>query len=270
MKFKPLKLFALIFFLFPIFIFPKDLNEKNKNEQEEPSLSINEPMYFILGKNKGDIKARLQFSFKYKLFDSDGVVVKRFPFFSKFHFGYTQNSLWNISGSSSPFEDSSYRPSLFWEFKNNSKDLSPFYLRAGYEHESNGQSGYISRSIDTIFSLLLWEMDIKENILIFGIKPYFYIFKGRYTKDIEDYRGYSDFLIRYGNEDKWILLFLYRRGTENKNTFQFDLSYPIRKRIFSRAGGYFYIQVFYGYGETLIKYDKKEGPNLRAGFAIVR
>ncbi len=145
----------------------------------------------------------------------------------------------------------------------------PIYFRIGYEHESNGQSENISRSIDTIFSLLLWKRDIKENTLIFGIKPYIYIFKGSHNEDIQNYRGFNDFLIRYGNEDKGILSFLYRRGTK-KNTFQIDLSYPIRKKIFSRAGGYFYIQVFYGYGETLIKYDKKEGSNIRFGFAIVR
>lgn len=269
MKLISLKLLILIFF-FPLFIYSEDLREKEINEQEEPSLTINEPMYFILGKNKDSIKARLQFSFKYKLFDADGIVLKKFPFFSKFHFAYTQNSLWDLSASSSPFEDSSYRPSFFWEFKNNPKDFLPIYLRVGYEHESNGQSVNISRSIDTIFCLLLWKRDIKENALIFGIKPYFYIFKGNHNEDIQNYRGFNDFLIRYGNEDKWILSFLYRRGTENKSTFQIDLSYPVRKKIFSRAGGYFYIQVFYGYGETLIKYDKKEGPNIRAVFSIVR
>ncbi len=84
MKFISSKLLILIF-LFPLFIYSEDLKEKDINE-EEPDLTINEPMYFIIGKNKDSIKARLQFSFKYKLFDPDGVVVKKFPFFFKISF----------------------------------------------------------------------------------------------------------------------------------------------------------------------------------------
>ncbi|MEJ5167101.1 MAG: phospholipase A, partial [Thermoanaerobaculia bacterium] len=165
---------------------------------------------------------------------------------------------------------SSYRPSLFWEFKKPKEIRKPFYLRAGYEHESNGQAGSTSRSIDTLFFLPVWEVQFKERSMIIGPKIYFYISKGNHNKDIEEFRGFSDLILRYGNEENWIINFLLRHSLKGKYAFQLDFSYPIRNKIFSRAGGYLYFQGFYGYGETLLTYNKKEGFNFRFGFAIVR
>ena len=47
-------------------------------------------------------------------------------------------------------------------------------------------------------------------------------------------------------------------------------SYPIRKLFLARAGGYFYLQAFHGYGESLLRYNKNQDLAVRAGFAIVR
>lgn len=104
-------------------------------------------MYFLISK-KNDIKARLQFSFKYRIFDEEGLYVRNFPFLKKFHLVILK-PLWDISASSSPFEDS------------------------------------------------------------------------------------------------------------------------FKKKIFSRTKGYFQIQLFYGYGETFLNYNKKEEINIRFGYAIV-
>lgn len=227
-------------------------------------------MYFVVGKNEGDMKARFQFSFKYRIFDEDGKLVKKSPWLKNLHFAYTQLSLWNLSASSSPFEDSNYRPSIFWEYKTPPRAKKPSYLRIGYEHESNGQAGSISRSCDMIFAFPVWVINMGDKNLVLGTKIYSYISKGRYNRDIDDYRSLFDFLIRYGNEDGWIANLFWRYGKEKPDTFQLDLSYPIRKKIFSRAGGYFYLQLFYGYGETMLTYNKKEGINFRLGFAIVR
>lgn len=195
----------------------------------------------------------MQFSFKYRVFDEKGIVIKKFPQLKNFYFGYTQTSLWNISATSSPFEDSSYRPGFFWEFKNlNKKKL--IYLRSGYEHESNGQAGKTSRSIDTLFFLPLMEFSFNERNLIFGPKIYFYISKGNHNEDIEDFRGFFDLILRYGKEESWIVNILLRHSFKGKYTIQLDFSYPIRSKIFSRAGGYLYLQTFYGYGETLLTY----------------
>ncbi len=239
-------------------------------DADQTALSINEPMYFVVGRDGGDSKARFQFSFKYRMFDSDGVVVQHAPWMEKLHFGYTQTSLWNLSGDSKPFEDSSYRPSFFWEFQKNRGGTLPDFLRAGYEHESNGKGGEDSRSIDTLFIFPAWDISIGEGNLFVGAKLYAYLDQGEENSDIEDYRGYGDLILRYGQEDGWLGAVLWRYGMENRNTVQFDLSYPIRKPFLARAGGYFYLQAFHGYGESLLSYNQNQELAVRIGLAIVR
>ena len=243
---------------------------KPYESENEPILSINEPIYFVVGKDDGETIARFQFSFKYLMFDPDSVVVKKIGLLKNFNFAYTQTSLWNLSADSKPFEDTNYRPSFFWEFRKTQGGLSPAFLRTGYEHESNGQGGEDSRSIDTLFFFPAWATLVKGHQLIVGTKLYSYLDQERNNRDIEDYRGFADLLLRYGNEDGWLVSMLYRYGMENKNTIQLDLSYPIRKKFLARAGGYFYLQAFHGYGESLLTYDQKQDLQLRLGFAIVR
>jgi hypothetical protein len=58
----------------------------------EPALSVNEPMYFVIG-GSGGATARFQFSFKYRLFDPDSLPVSWLPPLAGLHFGYTQTSI---------------------------------------------------------------------------------------------------------------------------------------------------------------------------------
>ena len=237
---------------------------------EQPALSINEPMYFVVGRDSGETIGRFQFSFKYRIFDADGSVVQHAPWMENLHFSYTQTSLWNLSADSKPFEDSSYRPSFFWEFRKQRTGARPDFLRAGYEHESNGQGGEDSRSIDTLFIFPAWEISLREWNLFVGSKLYAYLDQDKENSDIEDYRGYGDLILRYGQEDGWLGAVLWRYGLEKRNSVQLDLSYPIRKPFLARAGGYFYLQAFHGYGESLLSYNQNQELAVRVGFAIVR
>ncbi len=244
----------------------------SRNNGDEPALYINEPMYFVVGRHGGDTKARFQVSFKYRLFEKDGIVVDKLPWLENLHFAYTQTSMWNLSSNSTAFEDTSYRPSFFWEFQNINIKVKnmPNFLRIGYEHESNGQGGDKSRGINTLFIFPAWIIQAGGRDLAVGTKLYVYISRDSENADIEKYRGYADLIVRYGREDSWFIAAMWRYGIDNKNTIQLDFSYPIRKKIFARTGGYLYIQSFYGYGETLLTYNQKQDINVRFGFAVVR
>lgn len=242
----------------------------------EDALSLNEPIYLVFG-GSGDIKGRFQYSFKYRVFDEESDVVHAAPWLKGFHFAYTQTSLWNISADSLPFEDSSYRPSFFWDFE--VRDLSsaipendywPDLIRTGYEHESNGRDDPESRSIDTFIFWPFWSSEQHTRSLTIAPKFYGYFSKGEFNEDIADYRGYMDLLIRYGSEDDWLVSTTIRRAGENRNMVQLDVSFPVRKNIFYRSGGYIYVQLFHGYGESLITYNEKQSLQFRIGFAIVR
>ena len=237
--------------------------------ENEPALSAYVPIYVVAGLRNGQ-SARFQFSFKYRLFDSESTPVQWFPALGKFHFGYTQTSLWDLSASSKPFYDTSYRPTLFWQSKLDESATGPAYLRIGYEHESNGKDDTNSRSVDIIYVQPAWRKDFPAgNSLFFG--PRFYGYLDREDNpDIARYRGHVDWLFRFGDERGWLLSSQIRTGTAGYGSAQFDLSVPLRKPLFSRTGGFLHFQLISGYGESLLDYNQKCLTQLRIGFSIVR
>ncbi len=90
--------------------------------EDEPALSVNEPMYFIVGKNsEHGTDSRFQLSFKYRPFDPEGSIAGFVPLLSNLYFAYTQSTLWDIGEKSGPFRDTSYRPSLFYRWVGSDK-----------------------------------------------------------------------------------------------------------------------------------------------------
>jgi outer membrane phospholipase A len=237
---------------------------------DEPGLSINEPMYFVLGGDGEDLTARFQLSFKYRLLDPDSLPVEWYPPLAGLHFGYTQTSVWDLDSDSAPFHDTSYRPSLFWQGAFSGRGMTPALLRAGLEHESNGKDGDQSRSINTLFVQPAWYTEFADGrSLIFAPRFYGYLDKDD-NPDIQRYRGYADWIFRYGHENGWLLTALLRQGTGNHGSAQLDLTYPLRRPLFARTGGFLHFQLFKGYGESLLDYDVEQDLQARVGISIVR
>lgn len=238
---------------------------------DEPALSAHEPTYFVVGDSSDrGADARFQLSFKYRVFDPEGIFGKFSPLFSNLYFTYTQNSLWDLGEDSSPFRDTSYRPGLFYELAGSDKFFLPDEWRVGAEHESNGRSNLESRAIDTAYVTPSWHTDLPNGKRFsFMPKIYHYIDKDE-NDDIQRYRGFVDWVARYGREDGLIVNGLYRQGTGGYATGQLDVSYPISERIFARTGSFVHLQLFSGYGETLIDYDRDRDTQIRLGISIAR
>lgn len=239
--------------------------------EDEPPLTVNEPMYFIVGSNsERDVDSRFQLSFKYRPFDPGARVAQYFPALSNLYFGYTQTSLWDIGADSSPFKDTSYRPSLYYKWLGSGHDIRPAEWRLGLEHESNGRDGVDSRSINIAFVRPTWHVDLANGRrLTLSPKLYHYLEKSD-NSDIHRYRGYVDWQARYGREDGTILTALYRQGSGGYSSGQLDLSYPISDKLFGRTGTFIHLQLFDGYGETLIDYDRYKDFQLRLGLSLAR
>ncbi|HUW26478.1 MAG TPA: phospholipase A [Gallionella sp.] len=249
--------------------FPETVGRIDPIPEDEPALSAHEPVYFIVGTRNG-LNARYQLSFKYRLFDQESTPVQWWPVLGQLHLGYTQTAVWDLEVNSKPFHDTSYRPSLFWQKRLDAGESMPRYLRAGYEHESNGRDGANSRSINLAYLQPAWRADFGDGkSLIFAPRFYSYLDKIE-NPDIARYRGYADWLLRYGDENEWVLSSRVRVGTAGYSSTQLDLSVPFRKPLFARTGGFVYLQLFNGYGETLLDYNQRHPAQLRIGFAIVR
>ena len=237
-------------------------------EEREPPLSENDPMYFIVG-TRGGTSARFQLSFKYRLFDASAGFGQDQPWLSGLYFGYTQNSLWDLSTESKAFRDTSYRPSIFWKWERAGQKSFFDGARMGLEHESNGGSGDTSRSINIGFVRPEWEWRLADGASFeFTPKIYNYLDKDENT-DIAHFRGYVDWRARFDSGANWIATSVLRYGTADKGSILIDVSRRIRDVKFGPVGGYLHMQFFAGYGESILDYNVKNKSQLRIGFAIV-
>ena len=236
--------------------------------QQEPPLSQNEPMYVVVGA-RDDWSARFQLSFKYRLFDYDTGLGREAPWLAGLYFGYTQNSLWDLSGESKPFRDTNYRPSLFWRWLRTDQRTWIDGVRIGVEHESNGGEGVSSRSLNIVFIQPEWRWKT-ASLGNYELAPrYFYYFDKGENDDIDRYRGYVDWKLRWDSGDNWIFSVLARMGAAQKGSLQLDLARRARDLKIGPVSGYFYAQYFNGYGESLLDYNVRRPSQLRIGFAIV-
>ncbi len=239
--------------------------------EEDPTITANEPLYFLIGSNdERNFDARFQLSFKYRPFDPEARVATFIPYASNIYFAYTQTSIWDLGGDSSPFRDTSYRPSLYYNWSESGNGFNPNNWKFGVEHESNGRDGDESRSLNIAFVQPHWNIDFSGGKrFTFMPRLYSYIEKSD-NRDMHYYRGYVDWLARYGREDAAILTGMYRQGTGGYAMGQLDLSYPISDKIFGRTGTFLHLQLLGGYGETLIDYNRRSDAQLRIGISLAR
>ncbi|KIG10539.1 phospholipase A [Caballeronia concitans] len=230
-----------------------------------------EPIYFADGKN-GDNLAKFQFSFKYRLHLPDDPRSR--GFLDNLYFAYTQTSIWNLSAPSAPFRDTSYQPQLFY-YVQDTGWKSPLFTRmgvtAGIGHESNGKSGDESRAINIAFVRPTWDFgDLASDHLTLSPKFYYYLSKSG-NEDIADYRGYVDFLVKYGSPDGWQLATTLRKGTKHwYGSVDSNLTYPLAKLFGSAWGGYVFVSYFNGYGEDILDYNQRHHWIARIGYSIAR
>jgi outer membrane phospholipase A len=232
------------------------------------ALSPYEPIYFALG-TRGGTNARFQISLKFRVFNPE---TKRIPLLEKLYLAYSQTSLWDLESTSRPFLDSSYRPSVFllddnlsqWPFVR-----SRLGLQGGLEHESNGRDAPESRSINIAYvrpalTFPLWS----DYQLTLAPKIYAYLEKAE-NPDIDEYRGHSDFLIRFGKEAGFMLDTTFRNGSAGGSVLM-DLSYPLGTPALGNLGGFLHFQYFNGYGESLVDYNVKQRSQFRIGLMVTR
>lgn len=230
-----------------------------------------EAIYFVYGGVAP--AAKFQLSFKYRLhrlgFEEDDQTVRALQF------GYTQRSLWDLNGNSSPFYDTSYMPSLFFESfapppEKTDARLTWLGYQTGFQHESNGGAEADSRSLNTLFyrrGLMLGRAEHWH--LIFSPKFMVYVGGLSDNPDLDDYRGYAEWMVAIGNGNGPTLTYTGRSGKSFGHfSAQFDLTIPVRSQLLDFET-YLMLQYFNGYGESLRSYDR-HSETLRVGISLVR
>lgn len=242
---------------------PSHMHTEETNAMQQFSKYIRpyEPIYFLVGPESPAVK--FQFSLKVVPFDQ--------PLDARIQptVGYSQTSFWDIFGRSSPFFDTSYKPSAFIYLPDVFRTTNWWHLdlQGGYQHESNGRGGSSSRSMNTVYfqptlyfgSPTNWHVELKP-------RAWFYILDLSDNPDIADYRGYANVELKGGWEKFQLGAKLQIGNTGQHAGVQVDLSGPIL-----RGYGFmpfFHIQYWNGYGETFLEY-KKYTQSIRFGLGLV-
>lgn len=257
--------FRLFHLLFAIFSLPlagvAQTNAFDPVEYFKRHISPYEPIYFIAGDK--DPNAKFQFGFKYQIADTD------YKLFNGFHFAYTQTSLWDLSGPSSPFFDSSYKPELLYSYDNliggGPTNWYRLDLQIGAQHESNGKSGVDSRSLNLAYFRPTFTLGYPDQ-LHFTLQPRVWGYLGDLSDnpDIDEYRGYFDLRAMLTWRDFQLSVFG-RMGHEGNNySAQIDFTYHLYK-----TAVYLDVQYFTGYGESLLRYNQRSDI-WRVGIALYR
>ncbi|MDP2643579.1 MAG: phospholipase A [Desulfobacterales bacterium] len=236
------------------------------------NISGYEPMYFLVGTDPK--KSRFQLSLKYRLFDSKGPLIARHPWLRQIHFAYTQTSFWDLRSASLPFEDTSYKPEIFFRTSNLNTGfgrIKGFYLQTGFQHESNGRGGENSRSTNTLYAkplFIFYDEDTKFGLQI-APKVWAYVANEEEgNADLADYRGYFDLELKAGKADSLVLGSNLRWGAQG-GSIQVDLTYPLRQQLSGNIDLYLQAQYVNSLAESLIDY-KLRSQAFRLGFSIVR
>ena len=237
-------------------------------------LSPDEPLYFVLGWRDGT-NAKFQLSFKYRFVNPEGQLTDDVPFFGHVYFGYTQTSLWDLDSDSKPFFDTSYRPSLFYREESLHEwddGRGWWWGQIGIEHESNGQGGEDSRSLNIVYVQPVLELDRALGTAHLTVAPRVWAYLGSLddNPDLPDYRGYGELRLAVTGRSEWQVAAIARIGTSGKGSVQADFTYPLDRLFLRTFDAFFHVQVFNGWGESLRTYDQRLPWQIRIGVAAIR
>lgn len=235
-----------------------------------------EPIYFLAGTEQPNVK--FQFSLRYQLFNDDGPLAKAVPALRGVNLAYSQTSFWDLKEDSHPFFDNSYRPelNLFYSDIVDPKRLKFFSqigLITGVQHESNGEDGDESRTMNFLYIRPIFTVGRRTDEGWFlTLAPRFQAYFGdtESNPDIDEYRGFFELRTIMGQAGGFQAAFTGRLGSGWKNgSIQMDLTYPLRKLFAGNIDFYLDLQVFNGFGESLREYNESD-TTVRLGVALVR
>jgi phospholipase A1 len=199
-----------------------------------------------------DIESQFQVSLKVPL--AVGLLDDRMDLYG----AYTNRSFWQVYNDeySEPFRETNHEPELWAQFSNDWTFLgiTNSVNTVGYVHQSNGQSGLLSRSWDRLFATVVFE----RAHWALAFKPWVWISPDKEDSgnpDIDDYLGHGEVRLVYGRKGH-VFSAMLRNQLESgfdRGATEVSWSFPVFDYPYLRG----YMQYFYGYGESLIDYNQK-------------
>ena len=163
-------------------------------------------------------------------------------------FAYTGAAWWQLFNdpADNPFRETNYEPEVFLRGypRSNFMGLDFISWEFGINHQSNGQSGALSRGWDRLIGGTAVEI---TDDLVIGARAWYVYRRQDTNKDLYRYMGYGDIGVGWV-PNRHTFTLMYRPATEG-DAMQLTWSYPITRYL------RLYAQYWNGYGETLIDYN---------------
>lgn len=202
------------------------------------------------------------------------ISAKQRLFGTGFYFGFTQKSFWQAydQASSSPFRETNYNPELFYRWSPSRVDWHGLGFDLGVDHESNGQTLPDSRSWNRLYGAAF----LPRGRALFYLKAWWRVpeerkksptdARGDDNPDITDYYGYAEFHYRrsWGADEDLVHVMLRGNPRTGRGAMMVNWSRPAQT-----AGMYWTVQLWQGYGESLIDHDR-ETTRIGIGLMITR
>lgn len=178
--------------------------------------------------------------------------------------GYTQQSFWQAynRAASSPFRETNYQPELMAVLPIN-KEIAGLHFRyanIGLVHQSNGQTGTLSRSWNRMYA----ELGVDRGNFSLSGRLWRRLDNAKSNNDnpdITDYLGHGDIHAVYRDNGHEYSLTARRNWSTRRGSIQAGWAYPLTTNLKG------YLQVFSGYGQSLIDYNYAQ-KSVGAGFNV--
>lgn len=241
----------------PNYVLPVSLSTSSANEDPYDDI--------LQGNSLDNNEVKFQISLKF--------IAAKDVFFNDLdlQFAYTSVSWWQAYNSdiSAPFRETNYRPEIIFNYARpwsmGGIEVSNSYV--AFAHQSNGQSGLLSRSWNRVIGGLVfenknivWSLEtwwrFPEDNKEFTLDP-----GGDDNPDIEKYMGNGELGMLWELPRNNSLEVILRNNlrNENKGAIELGWTFPLSNRL---SG---YVQYFNGYGEGMVYYNKSTE---RVGFGI--
>ncbi len=178
-------------------------------------------------------------------------------------FAYTQRSLWQVwdHDDSAPFRSTDYQPEAIYVIPVPQRlaELSNGWhwrmVQLGLAHQSNGQSNPLSRSWNRIYAGTGFERG--DIALQLRLNHRLRESGNNDNPDLTHYIGNTEVLASWlPGQATTSLLWRTHPGYLSRGSLQLDLTYPVYSS--QPEGLRWYVQLFTGYGETLLDYNHRQ------------
>ncbi|MFP4194141.1 MAG: phospholipase A [Desulfobacterales bacterium] len=229
-------------------------------------------MYFLVGTEPEESK--FQISLKYRFLSPGKELAEKYPWSKNFYLAYTQTSFWDLDSASQPFKDTSYKPELFFlspAIYSRNEGVSRLFVQTGFQHESNGRGGELSRSTNYAYIRPIFVFYHEKTRIGFQVAPKLWTYAGNHddtNPDLHRYRGYFDLEIKAGRTDRLVIGSSVRWAAEGGSLY-LDATYPLHSLMPVDLDVYLHAQYVNALAESLIDYTERTRA-VRLGISIVR